>query len=376
MPDNSTPAALPPWADALRAELEAHPDEGFRWLDPGVVATARELLLKGWGEYPMGDDLQEAGRARIARSVPVASGPTRNARLTQNEQPMVLLFDPEAPDHVFAALGVGLPPPLWPRAEPTRAGLLRDLAPYLGRPFESCHVLPSTFRAVLGALEDLGFETLERFAEVLAHVEPWLDGTASWGSARASDPWPDDMASASMFQLRAIRESATEQAHGARKRISVRTLWSRSVLTLEQAPFGQVVIEMRYRPAPFVAPLERAGGRVEAPDDLPVDLLASLARTGIATAAALARSREAEGMTPFLGLYAVALAPADMGTYELLREMFRDPELRKPALDLASQNDADGLLYELACDAEDEALRRELTDFVELVPAGNTEVAS
>ena len=222
--------ALPEWAPALKSEIEANPNAGFRWLEPEVGPKISELLLQGFDQFPYGDELQEEGRERIRRSQVLAVGPTRSVRLTQNEQSLVLLADPEQPARVFATLGTHLPPMLWPSAEPSVAGLLRDLEPYLSRPFQGRAELTRSVRILRGSLDDLGVESVEKFAELIAKVEPWLDGTATWGSANDDDPWPEDPTSCSMLQLRVVAERAREQ-HPARNRsVAMRSLWSRSML--------------------------------------------------------------------------------------------------------------------------------------------------
>lgn len=356
---------LPSYAEKLRADLERE-DTRFRWIDPEARAGVTHALAEGFDEFQFESDFQERGQARIARSVPLFHGPSRTVRLTSEARVSTLLFDPEAPDKVWLALGPNLPPQMWVEAEPTVEGLRRDLGAYLDRPFTSSHRLTRSLRISRGALEDLGLENIDHFANVIAHGEKWMDGAATWKSGCTDDPWPDDTSHASMIQLRVMSDRANEHHAQRRPSISMRTLWSRSVLTIEQGPFDHMVFELRYDDAPKTT--QRALDDDRVPDCIPVDLLASLLRGSSVMPATFAELKRGT-LTPFVGLLACLLEPAETSTFELLRTMVRDPELREPALSLASSIGARGVLYELECETTDESLRARLAEENTLRPA-------
>ncbi len=359
--------SLPPWAAPLEAETKKNPDAGFRWLAPEALPEVTNVLLGAADESPFGGEAREEGRARIRRSVPLATGPSRPVRLTQHEVPSVLLFDPGSPDLVWATLGAGFPPQLWPSAEPTLAGIQRDLGVYLGESFKSRAELRRSLRVRKGTLEGLGFETLDDFAQLVGRIESWLDSKATWGSASDDDPWPDDPRTTPMIVLRTIAQRASEQ-HPARARsITMRTLWSRSLLTIELGAYDTILFEMRYDPAPFVTRLPAGDGHLLVPEDLPVDLLACLIRGGTTTMESLSAVM-GDGPTPAIAETHAVLAPAESTTYELIRQLIADPEHRRDGAAIASDLGARGLVYEAALAEQDPEARAEMLSWIALGP--------
>ena len=112
--------------------------------------------------------------------------------------------------------------------------------------------------------------------------------------------------------------------------VSVRTLFSRSVLTIEQHPFGLWVVELRYAPAPDAAAVRWVNEifRSHFPEDLPVDLIGSNVLQGGHTAAIELDDQEARGeIDRFVIAARLALAPCEPGTTQRLRsyvERFAD----------------------------------------------------
>jgi hypothetical protein len=364
--------SLPPFADRFRAEIEREPTQ-FRWVDPDERSGLTKALSEGFDEFQFEDGFQGEGLARIARSVPLFHGPSRKVRLTTEERTSTLLFDPESPEKLWLALGPNLPPQMWIEAEPTLDGLKRDLGAYLDRPHTSAHRLTRSLRISRGALEDLGLESIDHFANVIAHREKWTDGVAVWKSGCSDDPWPEDTTHESMIHLRVTSDRAMEQHAQRRPSISMRTLWSRSVLTVELGPWEHIVFELRYDEAP--KPSRRTLDDETIPDGIPVDLLASLLRGSSVMPKGLAELKKGP-LTPFIGLLACLLEPAETSTVELLRTMVRDPELREPAIALANSIGARGLLYELECETNDDALRSRLADENTLRPAESNDGSS
>lgn len=351
-----------PWETELRAVVESEPSLGASWLAEDRRAMVTMGLEQAFEAFPFGEGVQEPGLERIRRSIPVAVGTSRSPRLVDQPQPIVFMFDPEAPSKVFAALGGNLPPMLWPSAEATREGMLRDLAPYLDPPFRSAHRFSKIVRLGRGSLEELGFQSIDELVDVIAATEWWFDSRARWRSKELDDPWPADPTTASMLDLRVIEERAGADKPGARQSIAMRTLWSRSILIVEETRYGGVVFEMRYEPAPFVAALPAAGGgELSIPRDLPADLIASVVRSGTMTEAHL-DERMTAGFDAHTAISLVEMRTGEPATFEALRKMIHTPETRDMGIALSLDEGARGLLYELECDTYDDTLRAQLAE--------------
>jgi hypothetical protein len=358
--------SVPSFVEPLRAELESS-ELPFRPIEPDIRSAITEVLLGGFRMFSFDEEFQSEGEARITRSIPLFSGPIRQPRLTSDERPMILLADPEHEGVLFAALGPNLPPQLWPHAEPTARGIARDLGAYFARPFVSAHRLGRSLRIFRGNLEELGLESIDKLAEVIGRGEQWMDGTATWRSDCLDDPWPDDPSRESMLTLRVIAGNAKEENPARRRSISMRTLWSRSVLTIELSQWGYVVFELRWDSAPRLR--TKAVGEGQLPDDLPADLWASLLRGPSALPSAVAEMRK-ENLTPWAALMTCVLEPTERTTYDMLRGMLhgKDPELRGAAIELACDAGAMSLLYELGCETDDATARDRILELTELSP--------
>jgi len=360
---------LPAFFDQLRADVE-RADPRFQWIDPADRQAITEALAGAFDENPFSEDFQTQGAARIRRSIPLFRGPARPVRLTQLTRPSTLLFDPEMPGKLLLALGANLPPQLWPEADASAEGLRRDLAPYLDRPFRSAHRMDRCVRVVCGTLDDLGLDSIDTLARIIANSEGWTDGAATWSNASIEDPWPDDPASASMITLHLARERAAEEFSNRRRAISMRTLWSRSQLKIEANPFGYIVFELHYDEAPALSswPIPAEG----IPDKIPADLLGSILRPSKVLKGQLDQLRQGP-ISIDLCLMACLLEPAETATFDLLRAMLREPGLLDPAVSLASAFGARALLYELECETDDEQLRAGLAEMNTLQPVSGSD---
>jgi hypothetical protein len=361
--------ALPPWAATLEGEIAAAPGSGFRWLEPDRRDQARDLTLRALDEYPYGEALQARHRARVERCVVLASGPSRTVRLTGHEHPSIILFDPELPGRVVVSLGVFLPPVFWPSAAPTLAGIQAELSPYFSSQFTPRAELTRTIRIGRETLDELGFDDLAEFARTVGQVERWLDHGTAWHNALDDDPWPADPSSLSMIDLRLVRERAQQTARGRRPSVSMRTLWSRSIVTIELGLFGKVVFEFRYDPAPFVAEIPFVGGGDPVfPTDLPVDLAALLLR-GLSIAPETIRRAKANGPDPRLAVAEVVLEPGEATSFSALVELAASKESLAAMADIADAASLRGVLYRVALDDRaPEDLRAWATDRLRLGP--------
>lgn len=359
---------LPTWAEALQSTFDEAPELGFQWLKPETVPKATEFLLEGLERAPYGDEFQEEGRARIRRSVPLALGPTRTKRLTQIELPSLLLFDPEQPERLWMSLGTQFPPQLWPSAEPSAEGIARDFAVYLARGWDDRATLPCSTRIQRSTLETLGMESVAAFADLMARIEPWLDGQATWANACDDDPWPDNPAEHSMISLRVVSERAKKSRSDRAASVSMRTLWSRSIVTVEHGPFDAVIVEFRYAPAPLVARLPAGDGHLLVPEDLPADLLASLIRSGSTTRLSLEKARAEAGLTPYVVATAATLEPGETTTVALLEELAAMPDGRLDAAAVASDMGARAFVYAAAAEESDPERRAKMLSWIAMSP--------
>ena len=263
---SSWTAPLPSWAEKLRAGSAL----ALTWLEPKQSRRVQRAWLDAWRHVPYDEAFLAAGSARIQRSIPLATGPRRTRRLSGTPSDLVLVFDPEAPEHVFASFSDVMPPQLWGSARPEQ--LREDLAVYLSEAPTSCARLPRVVRLV----KPLGEQTREVIDASIEHHEPWLDD-AAWGSMHVEDPWPSG-ATLPMVSQAALRERSLRDTPSRFASRSYRSLWSRSVVTVEQHPFGLCAFELRYHPVPGPrAPLELRALK-GFPEDLPVDVAASLIR--------------------------------------------------------------------------------------------------
>jgi hypothetical protein len=351
---------LAKWTETLRQACEAKNGDTplFTWIEPERRQALRQTMLENWEEFPFDDPAQKEGRARLKRSEPLFLGPTRKDRMEPRQSTMMLWFDPKHPERIFASLGKNLPPQLWPSAEPTAAGLARDFAPYTASTFVSPQRFPRSLRVYRYSLKQLGMASIEEFVKIVGQQEGWLDTSALWGSNSLDDPWPDNPANESKAHLQAIGQSSQEQHPQRRRSLSMRTLWSRSVFTVESS-FGNVVVEMRYVPVKSEPLFDLK--ELDLPDDLPADLAASLLRGDIVTLRRVAKYRDEQNALD-AAVITCMLEPFETTTFALLRKMVRSPEpkLREACIELAADMGYHGVLYELECETKDPAVLAKL----------------
>lgn len=352
----STP---PPWISALEG------GHSLQLIPPKKRAARRAELAAAWGRFPLRDEVQSVGAARIARSVPVASGPRRTRRLVNDEQAQTLLWDPASPDTLFASLCDGFPPFLWVPVGRSGADFAAAMAPYLA-PYTRVSALPRELRLFRGLKADVGLEDLDTFGQVLRGCEPWLDG-ASWGSANEDDPWTSDGQGLSNFlRLRVLMERAAEQSPGRLPSLSMRTVWSGSLLTIEEHPFGSWLFELRYNPTnhPSVNADFDQMMPYGLPRDVPVDLLASLVRGGGSAPAEVFTALDEGETTPYTCLAGAAMALGEPAGQARVRALLANPEGQEFGVELAANYNMRTALTELLAVTEDPALIERLSAMV------------
>jgi len=345
------------WKDGAETGGKALP---LQWLD-GKASKARGAeMLETWDEIPFGEDFKASCRRRVARSVPVASGPLRKARLAERQEPLTLLFDPEAPEGLVAALGDKMPSLLWVPLGKTPASLREALAPYLASELPSVHGFSRVERIFKGTSDELGLDSIDHLVQAIAIFEGWID-TPFWGNAKDDDPWPLDPSSLSMIHLRVLLDESRRQTSSRFLAYGFRTLWSRSVLRVEQHAWNSFVFELRYEPSrhPDLTRALRTTLPNVLPDDIPVDLLASILRGPILTRAFVDEAIGRDGPVPYLALAKCALEPGETTALALLESM-QGGEHAMAALELASAYGYRGLLHEVLATTEDASLRGQL----------------
>jgi hypothetical protein len=257
---------------------------GLRRLRDDEQAAARAAWTRGWAAVPFEQDFHAACAAVLARSVPLFAGPTRLRTLRKGPAELTLVYDPEAPDALWASLGALMPALAWFDVGTTAAAVRGGLAPYLAPGATRVPALPRALRMML--TDELDDTTI--IEQAIERLEPWMDD-ATWRSAHDDDPWEGAGRDLGMLELHAMVREAGEEGAGRFPAMSARTLWSRSVLKIESHPFKTTVFELRYAPATrgYGATRMRETLGPWLPADLPADLAASLLRGGFIPATAL-----------------------------------------------------------------------------------------
>jgi len=357
---------LPPWVDALRADDDLTAALGLVWHDAAEQERRRAEWQVAWSQVHYDDDFDRRCADRIARAVPLAGGPVRTRRIGRVVTRMVLVFDPDDPEHLYVSLCDVLPAVLWARAGTTADEVRAALRGYLVDSPTPVAELPCTLRVVKRLAPELDHAMHRRIVE--AH-ELWLDD-APWGSWYDDDPWPEESATPGMSLLHAMLERTLRDHGGRFPAVSYRSLWSRSVLRVERHPFDLWVFELRYAPARDAAAMIRINELLGArfPVDLPVDLMASLLRDDSLTRLELDEALTRGPWLPLDLAMLSALEPGEATTLEALRRGFDqlagDIDRVWALAEIAVQYRYEALLFELAATTTDPELRASLDAFL------------
>ncbi len=370
----------PEWLSALRSDEELARRFELQFIDGETAEPLRALAHQAW-EGKFVDSVNQAGHARIDRCVPIGGGMTRTRRVSGSEQAVALWLDPDE-DQLIAGFSVLHPPALWLPLGSTTDSIAAALAPYDVKEPARVATLPRVQRW----LKEVPPSEREAVESVIERFEPWLDN-ASWANAHADDPWTElEPARNALIQGAQLREAAKETSERVTS-TSYRSLWSRSVLTIEYQPFHCVFVG-RYAPVSISAPRaaldELAGEGV--PSDVPLDLVASLLRGGNITVAMLdhLRSAGADGphaaWDPSHTIARCELLPGEPAAGVALRADFErvkdDPSSRELFVKLAIHYRHQWVLRDIAV-AEPELVRTpELAPLFEgIVPPSGSEVS-
>jgi len=353
----------PEWIERLQGDGPADALE-LTWLEPAEQQSLREQWLAIWDQVPYGDEFHAQCKARVERSIPLAVGPRRYRRLSMTENSLVLLHDPERPEVPWVSLSIALPSALWIPGGTTPDTLHERLAPYLGTQRPGIAALSRTIRV----FKPISVEERGVIIRAMEALELWMDD-ATWENGHDDDPWTDVEPNPGMLRLQVLRDRAQQENPGRFPSTGLRSLWSHSILIIEQVPFGGWIFELHYTPvddSQTLRELETTLG-IELPArDLPVDLAASLLREGSILPAVVDELCETETEA---ALAKVSIEPAEPTSFALLEgwlERSADEEdLLTQLAELASGHRFDALLFELALGRPaDSPLRADLELFL------------
>ncbi|MEQ1564691.1 MAG: hypothetical protein ABMA64_03550 [Myxococcota bacterium] len=221
-----------------------------------------------WASAHWNEGFVAAGAAASDAWVVAGVAGVRRRRLSEAPCPLVVLEHPE--------LGHALLPSLVfpPMAMIRAADLTRALADYR-QPSRPAWALPGRYRVCV----PLELESVDAIASTLEAVEPWMDDTW-YGSAHDDDPYDAMGDPPRQIDRILARRTALDQHPNRVDSWSVRTLWSRSVVRIEQHPHQLWVFHVSYPPVgtdPDAA--VRLSGSTGFPADLPIDVVPCLLRT-------------------------------------------------------------------------------------------------
>lgn len=354
---------------SLRAD-EALRALDLQWFDEGEREFVRIDWLEIWQQIPFDDPFHSDCAARLERCVPLARGTARQRRLSGTTNELVLVYDPQFPEAVFINLSHAMPSRLWLMVEANGQAVVEATRPYL---VEICSMAELGRTIRLAKFVDL--EDLQTLENALVGFELWLDD-ATWGSDFNDDPWRSQEGSMSMIdQTIWLRDTASQHPNRFPSK-SFRTLWSRSVLTVEQHNMGAWVFELHYRPVAeseavaFVNEITQS----RLPLDLPIDLAASLLR-GRNVGHELLADFDARNEALWDRLMIrCALDNGEPTTVATLRaEMLAnadDIDMLGGIADLAAAYHHYGLLFELAQQTAGTALGDDIRGFLSPAPGG------
>lgn len=338
----------PVWLKRLREDDALTARFKLRWLDEGSRAGVRDLARQSWvGRFAA--EMEALGLERIERAVPVAVGLPRARRLSGIDDAALLWFD-AADGGLHAGFTAAFPPALWAPLGTSAASITEALAPYAVVEPPRVPELPRVVRS----LKDAAPEHREAIEQVCEHYDRWLDD-ATWANAHDDDPWPDYAPARNALQRTVQLREAGQEVPSRTPSRGYRTLFSQSALTVEYHPLS-VVFVARYAPAP--SGLNRDAWvslfGPSLPSDVPLDLAASLLRSGNLLVADLS---DQGPWQPWQTLGRCALEPGEPLSGEELRARFlaadTDGDARVMLLQLALHYEQSWVLFDLALAAPD-----------------------
>lgn len=352
---------IPAWAEALRDDPTTLEELGLRVLDEEQREATRALWSSTWNQIEYDEGFHARAAARLERCVPLFVGPSRRRRLSKTESELVVVHDPQDGEVLRLSLSHAICSLAWADAGSSLEALRAALARYTVSDELAVLAFPKTERVVKQLeLRDIG--PIERSIDA---QELWIDD-ARWGSAYLDDPWSGVSPDLGMLQLSTLVERVKDQHPGRRHSLSFRTLWSRSIFTIEQHPLGFWAFELRYVPAGDGRAIRELCGAdpvASLPRDLPVDLAASLMRGGSATRETV-RANDERGRDPMMLAVRCAMEPGEATTIAAMRESVRawadDPDRGDALAQIADGFGHEATLFELAAITSDSACAEDI----------------
>lgn len=364
----------PPWLGEVFEGMREEPAP-LRWLSEKKSKEAAKALEERFAKdegpgYALSPAVRAMCAERAAQAVPVASGPQRSTRLQPIQHEVQVYLDPARPEQLWAGLGDDFPPLLWIPLGTTRASVEAALAPYTDADMPLRRSLAGIARGFAGTAQEMGVSEAREIENHFVFV-PCVD-MPTWGSEYEDDPWPAEMPAGggvNMLAQISLQRQYMAQRPGRVPSTSWRTLWSRSILTLEEHPSEFFTFEVRYRPSSHPEVMREVNRRFEAqyPEDLPADVMAALLgfrfRTASEMEGKLRDPKEAANSRYFL-LGLATVRHAELGFQAILREFAEseDLERRTTAAIAADWLDYTLLLHEMCAAETDPELREQLEE--------------
>ncbi|MBA2677268.1 MAG: hypothetical protein H0U76_02550 [Ktedonobacteraceae bacterium] len=262
---------LPAWLRACR-DAQVGVASAVRWYSDAEIDQATH----GKGSQPpytrMTDDELQWATTQYQGKLRVGEGPTTLDRQGITHY-SALWIDQDQPDDLLLALTAKYPPFLWISLGQDLSRLAAVLPAYFSPHIPPEATLSQVAWLVLGTTDLLNTDM--RGLENHFILNPFCEHL-QWGSAHATDPYPDQvsLAGPDLITTRRLIQQASDKRHMT----SFRTVHSRSIFRLINYDDDLFITELRYRPATETALVSRFNAHLDKdfPPDVPIDLIATL----------------------------------------------------------------------------------------------------
>lgn len=207
--------------------------------------------------------------------VPFGLGPAYDARIDGVQMRPWLWIRKDKPQQILVSLHELMPPILWFSVGQEVAQLYKELGARIEDDSPSVYEFSKQARGFMGTQAMVGAD----LDELRTHFSqsPFIS-PLFWGSAHDDDPWP---ASIDLSDQEAWDESASDlmaQGDGTLPCLSMRTLVSRSTISIEVHLEEVFVVHVHYEPQENQAQIQALNVQFGAhyPEDMPLDVVASL----------------------------------------------------------------------------------------------------
>jgi hypothetical protein len=285
-----------------------------------------------------------------------------------------LYMDASNPEQLLFAAQDEIPPPLWLPVATTPAAVRAILEETYPARRKSRLELTQSYRAFAGYVSRTGVPSpysgeleaatphaMDRHWTFSPFVDPF-----TWGSASDEEPWPDRIPPqpAYMMKINARSRSVRAQKDGGISQFTVRTLWSRSWITIEYHRDDIRVLHVRYTPGRHRGVIRAYNELLSTdfPEDLPFDVAGAITGFELLSSEELETSAAEEGPPERLAAYLSAIAAvrhADLGVTGLLQRHLAHESraVRGTIINLAIRYHWVFLLEELAITDQDSDIR-------------------